>query len=167
MEAAEAVVSWKDLATAARRRAVRTRVWLLVVPLCLMFLLLAVLVDVLVVRALGAVLVVYVGTVPLWGPTVATFLQARHRPLPPRPTRWTVTEAGVSVESEGRQSALPWATLTDASAWRRGVSLRFGRAVAFIPSRAFQSPEHQASFIATAQARLAPAAASPTVAEPG
>ncbi len=151
MEPAEAVVTWKDLAAAARHRACRSRVWLLVVPLCLVFLALAVLGPALGLRLVGLVLLVYVGTAPLWGPTAATWLEARRRRWPSHPTRWQATDDGIAIDSQAGSSTLPWSTLTDATSWRRGVSLTYGRAVAFIPRRAFQSNQHRQEFVATAQ----------------
>lgn len=140
-------MTWKDLASASRHKAVRSRVWLLLAPLLLGLVLLTVVVQGVVFRLAGLVLLVYIGSCPLWGPTAATWLQARRRTWPDAPTRWLPTDSGLAIDGAGRQSTLPWPGLTKVSSWRRGVSLTYGRAVAFIPSRAFSSREHRQAFV--------------------
>jgi len=151
VDPAEAVVTWRDLAAAARHRAVRSRVWVGLVPVCLVFVAVAVLTEAVVPRVAAMALVVYCATIPLWGPTLATWLQARRRPFPDRPTRWQVTDEGLAIESERGTATLPWVTLTRSSSWRRGVSLTYGRAVAFIPQRAFRSADDRRELLATAE----------------
>ena len=153
VESAEAVVTWTDLAAAARHRAVRSKVWVLIVPLALVGLLLAVIGPAVVVQVIGVLLLAYFATAPLWGPTTATWVQARRRTWTDHPTRWQVTGEGIAIESEAGRQTLPWESLTEVTPWRRGVSLTYGRAVAFIPQRAFSSPAHSRAFSAAARSR--------------
>jgi hypothetical protein len=154
VEPAETVLSWQDLATASRHQAVRSRVWLLLVPLCALLVGLAVTAPVPAISVMAVVLVVFVATIPLWGPTAATWMQARHRAWPSTPTRWRVAGEGLAIESQGKQSTLPWASLSRCDPWRRGVSLRCGRASVFIPDRAFRGPEHRQDFVGQVQTSL-------------
>lgn len=154
MEPAEAVLTWRDLAAVARRKAVHSRGWVLLAPLCLVFAALALLSPWVAVRVLSLLLAIYIGTVPFWGPTLATWLQARSRTWPDRPTTWTLTEAGVTVATEAGESTLPWTTLTGATSWRRGLSLTYGRAVAFIPVRGFRSDEQREAFLTSVESHL-------------
>ena len=148
-------MTWRDLAAAARWKAVRSRVWLMLLPVCLCFAAGAVLVNGLGFRLMGATLAVYLGTAPLWGPTMATWLQARRRTWPGHATRWRPTDDGLAIETGDRRSTLPWSTVGDASSWRRGVCVTSGRAVAFIPDRAFSGADHRQEFFAAVQAFMA------------
>jgi len=152
--AAETVLAWTDLAAAARRNAVRSWVWAALVPLCLFFMAMAAVFSGVGPRIVAALLIVFAGGIPLWGPTAATRVQARRRPLPSHPTKWTATSSGLVIEREVGQSTLPWSDLTGATSWKRGVSLSYGRSVVFIPSRAFPTAEERGAFVAAAEANL-------------
>jgi hypothetical protein len=156
VEPAETVIVWNDLAAAARHKAVHSRVWLGLVPVCLGLAALTVIVPFAVLRVMGALLVVYVATIPLWGPTMATWLQARRRAWPDSPTSWLPTPDGLSISSDAGQSTLPWASLSKVSSWRRGVSMTRGRAVVFVPARAFSGEEHRSSFVTAVEGHVAP-----------
>lgn len=154
VEAAEAVLSWKDLAAASRHQAVRSRVWVALVPVGLLLLWAAVVAPLLVLRVMAVLLLLFVVTIPLWAPTAATWMQARRRAWPTTPTKWTVRSDGLAIENHQGRSTLPWSSLTGIDPWRSGVSLRLGRAVAFLPNRAFSSAEHRQAFVARAQALM-------------
>lgn len=151
MEPAETVVAWTDLAAAARHKAVHSRVWLGLIPVCAGLAALALIAPFPILSAMGVFLVIYIGTCPLWGPTMATWLQARRRSWPNSPTSWTPTSDGLAITSSGGRSTLPWSDLSKVSSWRRGVSLTRGRAVVFVPTRAFSSDDHRRSFVAACE----------------
>ena len=151
MEPAETVVAWIDLAAAARHKAVHSRVWLGLIPFCMGLAGMAAIAPFAVLRGMGAFLAVYIVTCPLWGPTLATWMQARRRAWPDSPTTWLPTPDGLAISSSGGQSTLPWSSLTKVSSWRRGVSMTRGRAVVFVPARAFSSAEHRRSFVAATE----------------
>lgn len=155
MEPAETVVVWTDLAAAARHKAVHSRVWLGLVPFCACLAALTTFAPNPIFLGMGVFLVVYIVTCPLWGPTVATWMQARRRTWPDSPTTWIPTGDGLSISSSGRQATLPWADLSNVSSWRGGVSITRGRAVVFVPARAFSSDEHRQSFVAATESHVA------------
>lgn len=155
VEPAETVVVWKDLAAAARHKAVHSRVWLGLAPVCAGLAALTAIAPHAVLRAMGAFLVIYIGTCPFWGPTMATWMQARRRSWPDGPTRWQPTDEGLSISSSAGEATLPWSSLSRVSSWRRGVSVTRGRAVVFVPARAFSSDEHRRSFAAATEERVA------------
>jgi len=154
VEPVEAVLAWTDLAAAARRHAVRSRVWAFLVPLCLLLVALMFVFTWLPARLMFVLVIGFFASSPWWGPTMATWLQARRKTWLDRPTTWTPTDAGITVMNHVGASTLPWATLTTAVSWRRGVSLTYGRAVAFIPVRAFPSADQLKAFVADAQAHI-------------
>lgn len=158
VEPAQAVLTWRDLATASRHRAVRSRVWVLLVPLCLLAVAMVVVSDAALARLLGVFLALVIATIPLWGPTTATWMQARHRVWPTSTTSWAVEAAGLSVQSEPGTSTVPWAIVTDVSSWRGGVTLTCGRAALVIPGRAFAGAGHREAFVAAVRASTSPPA---------
>lgn len=154
VQPAEAVVAWTDLAAAARYKAVHSRVWLGLVLLCGAIAVLGVIAPDAILRAMAAFLVVYIGTCPLWGPTMATWMQARRRSWPGTPTRWQPTAEGMTITSGAGQATLPWSSLSRVRSWRRGVSITRGRAVVFVPARAFSDEEHRRAFVAATESSV-------------
>jgi hypothetical protein len=155
VEPAETVVVWNDLAAAARYRAVHSRVWWGLVPVCALLAAGAVAAPLPLLSVMGIFLVIYIGTCPFWGPTMATWMQARRRDWPDSPTTWVPAADGLSISSSAGQSTLPWTSLNRVIAWRRGVTMAGERAVVFVPERAFSGEEHRRSFVAASQEHIA------------
>jgi len=154
VEPVEAVLAWTDLAAAARRNAVRSWVWALLAPLSAFLVAMMFVFSGPAPRLVGVLLIAFFVSSPLWGPTMATWLQARRKTWPERPTTWVATGAGISVSTDVGETTLPWATLTKVVSWRKGVSLTYGRAVAFIPVRAFRNAEQVRAFVTDAQSHI-------------
>jgi len=94
-------------------------------------------------------------TLPIWSPPLTAWRKARGPLWPSQPTRWQLTSEGLAVENDLGMSTFRWSTLTKAEAGPRGVSMRRGQAIVFIPNRAFQGHDHRQAFVAAVEGCIA------------